>query len=89
MIKKETQGEPFVDADPLACLSDGIDDVDINDPDFGAHAIYAALSNIDLAQTTPEIFWEIFGTPNGKASTVKWLDEAIRKLTEIEQGMPQ
>ena len=74
--------------DPLA-YCDGIDDVDLNDLSDGAHVIYGSLSSIDSVETTPEIFWEIFGTPNGKAGTVKWLDNSIRKLTEIEQGMPK
>jgi hypothetical protein len=64
------------------------DDIDLNNRRVGATVIYGSLSSIDLAKTTPEIFWAIFGTPNGKAGTVKWLDNSIRKLTEIKQGMP-
>jgi hypothetical protein len=76
--------------DPLDFLDgDDPDNVDITDATFGAHAIYAALSNIDLAKTTPEIFWSSFGTPELQLGTVKWLDDAIRKLTEIAEGMPE
>jgi hypothetical protein len=68
---------------------DVLDDVDLDDLRVGAHVIYGLLSTIDLAKTTPEIFWAIFGTANGKAGTEKWLNSSIRKLTEIEQGMPE
>jgi hypothetical protein len=79
-------GEPVTEADPLG---DEIDDVDLDDLRVGAHVIYGSLSSIDLAKTTPEIFWAIFGTPNGKAGTRKWLNNSIKKLVEIEQGMPK
>jgi hypothetical protein len=74
------------DADPLGTDAP---DVDLNDQRVGALVIYGSMSNIDMVQTTPEVFWAIFGTPNGRPGTVKWLDNSIRKLTEIEQGMPK
>ena len=74
--------------DPLRWLDDDIHDVDLNDLNDGALIIYGSLSNIALVETTPEVFWSLFGTPNLKATTVEWLDSAIKKLTEIEQGMP-
>lgn len=77
------------DDDPLANFSDGIDDIDLGDPREAAYVIYGSLSNIDSVETTPEVFWSIFGTPNGKAATVRWLEGAIKKLAEIEQGMPE
>jgi hypothetical protein len=74
--------------DQLRWLGDGIDNVDLNDLRVGAHIIYGSLSSCDLAKTTPEVFWSLFGTPSGKATTVRWLDGAIKTLTEIEQGVP-
>jgi hypothetical protein len=74
--------------DPFTDWDDGINDVDMNDLSDGAFIIYGSLSNIDVVKTTPEVFWSLFGTPNLKATTVRWLDGAIKKLTEIEQGMP-
>jgi hypothetical protein len=50
-------------------LGDVLDDVDLDDLRVGAHVIYGSLSTIDFAKTTPEIFWAIFGTANGKAGT--------------------
>jgi hypothetical protein len=79
-------GDPITEADPLG---DGtVDDVDLDDLRVGAHVIYGSLSSIDVVKTTPEIFWTLFGTPNGKAGTVKWLNSSIKKLIEIRQGMP-
>jgi hypothetical protein len=43
-------------------------DVDLNDPRDGALSIYGSMSAIDLAKTTPEVFWTIFGTPNRQSS---------------------
>jgi hypothetical protein len=80
-------GESITEPDPLG--SDGVDDVDLDDHRVGAHVIYGSLSAIDLAKTTPEVFWSLFGTPNGKAGTVKWLNSSIKKLIEIGQGMPE
>jgi hypothetical protein len=74
--------EHITEADPLG---DSVEDVDLNDLSVGAHVIYGSLSSIDLAQTTPEIFWALFGRPGTK----KWLNNSIRKLVEIEQGMPK
>jgi hypothetical protein len=74
------------EADPLG---DGVDDIDLNDQRVGAHVIYGSLSSIDLAQTTPEVFWTIFGTPNGKAGTKKWLLSTLKKLNAIKKGMPE
>jgi hypothetical protein len=79
-------GEPVTEADPLG---DEIDDVDLDDLRVGAHVIYGSMSNIDLAKTTPEVFWTIFGTPNGKPAAKRWLNNSIKKLVEIEQGMPK
>jgi hypothetical protein len=76
---------PVSEADPLGTDAP---DVDLNDQRAGAHVIYGSLSSIDLAKTTPEIFWAIFGTPNGKAGTAKWLKSTLEKLTAIEKGMP-
>ena len=69
--------------------SDDIDDVDLADLKVGAHVIYGSLSSIDLAETTPEVFWALFGTSNGKIGTVKWLDNTIKKLKAIKKGMPK
>jgi hypothetical protein len=80
-------GEQVVEADPLG--DDGVDDVDITDMRVGAHAIYGSISTIDFADTTPEIFWSLFGTKNGKAGTVKWLNSTLRKLNAIKKGMPK
>jgi hypothetical protein len=86
----KTDGEPVKDAEPLETIEgDDPDNVDITDATFGAHAIYTALSTVDLANTTPEIFWSIFGTSHLRPGTVEWLDGAIKKLTEIAEGMPQ
>jgi hypothetical protein len=74
------------DADPLG---EGFDDVDLNNQRVGAHVIYGSLSSIDLAQTTPEVFWELFGTPNGKDGTAKWLRSTLKKLNAIKKGMPK
>jgi hypothetical protein len=60
-----------------------------DDLHVGAHVIYSALSTIDVVKTTPEIFWTLFGTPNDKAGTAKWLNATITKLIEIRQGMPR
>jgi hypothetical protein len=79
-------GEQITEADPLG---DKVDDVDLDDMRVGAHVIYGSLSSIDLAKTTPEVFWELFGTPNGKAGTAKWLNSTLKKLTAIERGMPK
>lgn len=78
--------EEIFEADP-----DGefVDDVYLNDLNVGAHVIYGSLSSIDLAKTTPEIFWSIFGTPNGMAGTKKWLLSTIKKLNAIKKGMPK
>jgi hypothetical protein len=83
MIKTETSSAPFVDIDPLS--NDGIVDVDL-DPCVGAQVIYGSLSSIDLAKTTPEMFWTIFGTKNGKAGTVKYLNSTLKKLNAIKKG---
>ncbi len=77
----------ITEPDPLG--DDGVDEVDLNDMRVGAHVIYGSLSSIDLANTTPEIFWTLFGTKNGKAGTVKWLTSTIKKLKAIKKGMPQ
>lgn len=74
--------------DPFTGWDECIDDIDPNDLRDGALIIYGSLSSCDLVNTTPEVFWSLFGTSNGKATTVRWLDGAIKKLTEIEQGMP-
>jgi hypothetical protein len=76
------------ESDPLANLNAEVDDVDLADHDVGAHVIYGSLSSIDLAVTTPEAFWTRFGTPNGTAGTVKWLDSSIKKLAEIKAAQP-
>jgi hypothetical protein len=72
----------FRDNDPL-------DNIDITDHSVGAHVIYGSLSSIDLAQTTPEAFWAIFGIAGRNPGAVKWLDTAIRKLAEIKAGQPE
>jgi Protein of unknown function (DUF3102) len=74
--------------DPLI-TGKGLDDVDLNDLSVGAHVIYGSLSSIDLAKTTPEVFWKLFGTLNGKAGTTKWLLSKLEKLNAIEKGMPK
>lgn len=79
-------GKPVSEADPLGTDTP---DVDLADHSVGAHVIYGSLSSIDLAETTPEIFWAIFGTPNGKAATAKWLKNTLKKLSAIEKGMPK
>lgn len=81
-------GEQFKEPDPLADADD-VDAVDLDDLRVGAHVIYGSLSSIDLAKTTPEVFWTLFGTKNGKAGTVKWLTSTIKKLKDIKKGMPQ
>ena len=80
-------GSQIAEADPLG--DEGVDDVDLDDMRVGAHVIYGSLSSIDLAKTTPEIFWTLFGTKNGKAGTVKWLNSTIKKLKAIKKGMPE
>lgn len=79
--------EDIAEADPLG--ADDVDDADLNDHRVGAHIIYGSLSSIDLAKTTPEVFWALFGTPNGKAGTKKWLLSTIKKLNAISKGMPK
>jgi hypothetical protein len=86
----KADGDPIKDPDPLSTIEgDNPDTVDITNPSFGAHAIYTALSTIDLAQTTAEDFWAIFGMPHLMPGTVEWLGTAIRKLAEIKAGQPQ
>lgn len=80
-------GEEVTEPDPFG--GDGVDDVDLNDMRVGAHVIYGSLSSIDIAKTTPEIFWSLFGTPNGKAGTKKWLLSTLKKLNAIKKGMPK
>jgi len=61
---REVDEQIIIEADPLGDTVD--DDLDLNDLRVGAHVIYGSMSNIDLAKTTPEVFWTVFGTPNGK-----------------------
>jgi hypothetical protein len=83
-------GEPIKDPDPLTAIEgDDPDNVDITNARFGAHAVYTALSTIDLAQTTPEDFWAIFNTPHLKTNAEKWLRAASRKIAKIKKGMPK
>jgi hypothetical protein len=64
-------------------------DVDLNDPRDGALSIYGALSAIDLAKTTPEVFWTVFGSPNSKRAAERLLDSAFEKLNAIKTRMPE
>jgi hypothetical protein len=86
----KADGEPIKDAEPLDTIDgENADTVDITNARFGAHAIYTALSTIDLAQTTPVDFWAIFNTPHLKTGTAKWLRTVIKKLNDIKKGMPK
>jgi hypothetical protein len=86
----KADGEPIKDAEPLDTIDgENADTVDITNATFGAHAIYTALSTIDLAQTTPVDFWAIFNTPHLKTGTAKWLRTVIKKLHDIKKGMPK
>jgi hypothetical protein len=80
------EGEPIVEGDPLAGGAAGMD---IADHGVGAHAIYGAMSVIDLAQTTPEAFWAIFGTASRQPRTLKWLKGTLKTLNAIRKGMPK
>ncbi len=83
MTKKLSINEP----DPLG--HDGNDAVDLADMRVGAQVIYGSLSSIALAETSPEIFWTLFGTKNGKTGTVKWLNSTLEKLDAIKRAMPE
>ena len=41
--------------DQLRCVDDDIHDVDLSDHRVGANVIYASMSNIDMAKTTPGV----------------------------------
>jgi phosphopentomutase len=64
-------------------------DLNTNDPRDGALSIYGSMSAIDLAKTTPEVFWTIFGTPTTKRAAERLLDGALEKLNAIKTGMPE
>lgn len=85
-VPKE-DGEPVIEGDPL--VDGNAAATDIADHGVGAHAIYGAMSIIDLAQTTPEAFWAIFGTAGRTPDALKYLDTAIRKLAAIKAGQPE
>jgi Protein of unknown function (DUF3102) len=86
----KTDGEPVKDADPLESIEgENPDTVDITSAVFGAHAIYTALSTIELAQTTPADFWAIFNTPHLKKNTARWLRVVSKKINAIKKGMPK
>jgi hypothetical protein len=80
-------GEPIIEGDPLVDGNGSA--VDITDHNVGAHAINGAMAIIDLAQTTPEAFWAVFGTSGRKPDALKRLDSAIRKLAAIKAGQPE
>jgi hypothetical protein len=82
-------GLPITEYEQLAADEVANNLLDITDHSVGAHAIQGSLSVIDLAQTTPEAFWAIFGTPGCKPDALKWLDTAIKKLAEIKAAQPQ
>ena len=60
-----------------------------NDPRDGALSLYGSISAIDLAKTTTEVFWTMFGTPNSKRTAERLLDGALEKLNAIKTGMPE
>jgi hypothetical protein len=76
----------LTEVDPLG--HDDNDDVDLNDMRVAAQVIYGSLSSIAFAETTPQVFWTLFGTKNGKADTVKWLNSTLEKLDAIKKAMP-
>jgi hypothetical protein len=78
-------GEPITEGDALA----GGAEIDIADHGVGAHAIHGALSIVDLAQTTPEAFWAIFGTPGRKPGALKLIKGVVKTLNAIKKGMPK
>jgi hypothetical protein len=62
------------------------DDVDMSDAVNRAHAFCGALSTLDLVEVTPEEFWCAFGAKGLKASTLKWVTNAVKKLNAIKKG---
>ena len=82
-FEPKDDGQPTVEADPLG-VEPPAPDVNLADYRVGANIIYGSLSSIDLATTTPEVFWSIFDTPGAR----KWLTSALGKLNSIKDGMP-
>jgi hypothetical protein len=86
-VPKE-DGEPIIEGDPLVDGNGSA--VDITDHNVGAHAINGAMAIIDLAQTTPEAFWAIFGTPGRKPDALKRIKGVLKTLYDIKkEGMPK
>jgi uncharacterized ParB-like nuclease family protein len=89
MFTPKADGVPGAVDDDVDAEDGSDDDVDLNDHRVGANVVYASISNIEMAKTTPEVFWAVFGSVNSKPSAEKWLNAAIRTLRAIKKGMPK
>jgi len=77
-------GEPVKESTDILGGAD-IDDIDLAGAENRAHAIRGALSTLDHIEISPEEFWAVFGDSAViKASTLKWIANALEKLTAIQ-----
>jgi hypothetical protein len=86
-VPKADDGEPIIEGNALVDGNGSA--VDITDHNVGAHAINGAMAIINLAQTTPEVFWMIFGTVSRAPDALERLDSAILKLAAIKAAQPE